>query len=206
MERKQANPPIPQASGVVLQGSRVFLRPKRVSDSLEDYAWRRDPELSRLDAASPLVASYKDYLANYLDEFNYPDPRKLYFAIDVDGVHVGNCLLFNLDRSKGQSEMGIMIGDCCYWNQGYGSDAVDTLLHYAFISLGLRRIYLYTLDWNLRGQRCFQKCGFKACRRERHEGSTFIIMEIFKKDWEEQRWKLATTQQKGPVLGPTGLA
>ncbi len=198
MQRREGKPPSPPNGTPVLRGEKVVLRPKSVADAFTDYTWRRDPELSRLDAALPLVASYKDYLANYQDEFNYVDPRKLRFAIEVEGAHVGNCVLFNLDLSRGETEMGIMIGDRRYWNQGYGSDAIQTLLNYAFAHFGLRRIYLYTLEWNIRAQKCFQKCGFKARERVRHEGSSFIVMEVHRSEWEERQRRVASAPQEKP--------
>ncbi len=203
MERREGRPSAPRNDMPVLCGQKVTLRPKRAADAFTDYTWRRDPELSRLDAASPLVASYQDYLANYLDEVNYVDPRKLRYAIEVEGVHVGNCVLFNLDLDRAETEMGIMIGDRRYWNQGYGSDAIWALVNHAFAHFGLRRVYLYTLEWNIRAQKCFQKCGFKACERVRHEGSTFIIMEVLRNEWEERRSKFAVAPQEEPGTSET---
>ena len=38
---------------VELHGAKVVLREKRVEDAEFDYRWRSDPEIARLDAASP---------------------------------------------------------------------------------------------------------------------------------------------------------
>lgn len=170
--------------GLPLRGLRVALRPKRTSDAVADYAWRRDPELCRLDAASPLVVSFPDYLASHAEDLSYPSPSRVRFAIDVDGKHIGNCMFFDIDPVQGQAEMGIMIGDRRYWDQGYGADAITTLLEYGFTQMGLRRIYLYTLDWNIRAQRCFRKCGFSVSGRLRREGSTFIVMDVLREQWQ----------------------
>ena len=37
-----------------LQGARIVLRDKLFEDAANDYRWRSDPELARLDAAIPL--------------------------------------------------------------------------------------------------------------------------------------------------------
>jgi RimJ/RimL family protein N-acetyltransferase len=71
-----------------------------------------------------------------------------------------------------------MVGEKEYWNQGYGTDAILTLLHYIFSNTNLERIYLKTLDWNKRAQKCFTKCGFRASSLLKIEEHTFIIMEI----------------------------
>jgi RimJ/RimL family protein N-acetyltransferase len=47
----------------------------------------------------------------------------------------------------------------------------------------LKRVYLHTLDWNLRAQRCFEKCGFNPVRKVRRMGHDFILMEVFRDSW-----------------------
>ena len=47
---------------LVLQGVRVILRGKRMEDAEQDYIWRSDPEIARLDAAYPLTMKYERYL------------------------------------------------------------------------------------------------------------------------------------------------
>ena len=44
----------------------------------------------------------------------------------------------------------------------------------------MTRVYLHTLDWNVRAQRSFAKCGFVPVRRVRRNGKDFILMEIGK--------------------------
>jgi len=47
---------------VELRGARIILREKRLEDAEQDYIWRSDPELARLDAAYPLTMSYDRFL------------------------------------------------------------------------------------------------------------------------------------------------
>jgi RimJ/RimL family protein N-acetyltransferase len=63
---------------------------------------------------------------------------------------------------------------------GYGSDAVMTLISHVFGELALDRVYLDTLDWNVRAQRCFQKCGFVICGNMTSKGNKFVIMELLR--------------------------
>ena len=51
-----------------------------------------------------------------------------------------------------------------------------------FEALNLERIYLKTLDWNHRAQRCFEKAGFKRYGTSRRGDYDFILMEVFRKD------------------------
>jgi len=170
---------------VIIEGKRVILRDKRLADAANDYAWRTDPELARLDAAFPLKASFQDFLISYSDELRYSSPRRRRFAIDtLDGKHIGNCMYYDIDERRGEAELGIMIGDRDYWDKGYGADAIAALLRYLFMEAGFSRIYLNPLDWNIRAQKCFQKCGFVPLRRATREGYTFVTMEV-RREWLE---------------------
>ena len=60
---------------VELLGARIILRDKRLEDAEQDYIWRSDPELARLDAAYPLTMSYDRYLKIFQDQINVPTPR-----------------------------------------------------------------------------------------------------------------------------------
>ena len=167
-------------SKLMLTGEKVRLREKRLSDAAKDYAWRCDPELARLDALPPFKMSFQEYLAIYKDELRYPGGRQWWFAIEtLEGKHIGNCMCYNIDQEKSQTELGILIGDRTEWDKGYGTDAVNTLAGYIFNELGLERIYLNTLDWNIRAQRCFHKCDFVPCGLATRQGNTFIIMELY---------------------------
>ena len=69
-----------------------------------------------------------------------------------------------------------MIGNRNYWNQGYGSDAVRTLVKHLFRHTGLNRLHLKTLSHNFRAQHCFEKSGFKPQQSKKMGGYEFIIM------------------------------
>ena len=63
---------------VELHGARIILREKRLEDAEQDYIWRSDPELARLDAAG---------------------------AVDLGGVNTSDCGLnpFGLNRLVGRA-------------------------------------------------------------------------------------------------------
>jgi len=162
-----------------LTGQKVVLREKRITDAVNDYEWRCDPELSRFDAVSPLYLSYQEYLLYYAEQLRYPKRGRRWFAIDtIDGKHIGNCMYYDIDEDRKQAKLGIIIGDRKYWDKGYGTDAVNVLLTHIFDETDMERVYLDTLEWNIRAQRCFQKCGFVICGLVSKEENNFVIMEL----------------------------
>jgi len=161
--------------------NKVRLREKRLADAAVDYAWKTDAELSQLDAAPLLTISFQHYLSDYARELRYPSPNRKRLAIEtMDGKHIGNCTYYGINKAKGEAELGIMIGDRNYWDKGYGTNAIATLLNYIFQNTKLNRIYLKTLGSNTRAQKCFKKCGFTLCRHLNRDGYNFVLMELYR--------------------------
>ena len=169
---------------VELRGAKVILRDKREEDAERDYIWRSDPELAQLDAAFPLSMTFDRYLKIFKDQLRYPTPGSHHFAtVTLDGKFIGNCMYYDLDSVNKQAELGIVIGDRDYWSNSYGYDAVTTLLEHLFSEKGLKRVYLHTLEWNKRAQRCFEKSGFTPVKKIRRISREFILMEVLREDW-----------------------
>ena len=167
-----------------LYGGRIILRDKRSDDAENDYRWRSDPELARLDAAIPLTMSFERYLKLFEDQMKYPTPGSHHYSIDtLDGRFIGNCMYYDMDTVNLEAELGIVIGDRDYWSDGYGYDAVTTLLDHMFNARNLKRVYLHTLEWNGRAQKSFSKCGFNALRPVRRMAHDFILMDVLRDDW-----------------------
>jgi RimJ/RimL family protein N-acetyltransferase len=170
--------------------SKVILRDKKLADAPDDYAWVTDPELAHLDAAPLLTTTFARYLSDYTSQLHYSPRTRHQFAIDtLEGKHIGNCVYYGVNKTKGEAELGIMIGDRNCWDKGYGADAVTTLVSHIFHQTDLKRIYLKTLDSNNRAQKCFRKCGFIPCGHRVKGGFSFALMEIHRQQWEKQQTK-----------------
>ena len=181
----------PSISGINLIGEKVVLREKKLDDAVEDYVWRRDSELSQLDATRPISMSFSDYHRYTREELKYDSYYSVRLAVEtLDGIHIGNCMYYDINDRRKEAELGIMIGNRDYWGRGYGSDAVKTLINYVFSSTHLTKIYLHTLEENHRARRSFTKSGLSEIRKVKRSGKDFIRMEIIKDDWldlEQQR-------------------
>ena len=165
--------------GELARGTLIVLRCKRIEDADLDYAWRRDPELAAFDATRPYNGGLSEYLSILSDELTYPSPYRRTLAVeDLEGNHIGNVMYYNLDRDKRETEIGITIGVREYWGRGYGTDLLKTFVGYLFDNLPLDRVYLKTLDWNLRAQRCFENAGFERYGSSRRGEYHFILMDV----------------------------
>jgi RimJ/RimL family protein N-acetyltransferase len=148
--------------------------------------------------------SYQEFLKYSKEELVYGGTASKRLAIDtLDGRHIGNCMCYDIDVRRGQAELGIMIGDRGYWEKGYGTDSVDTLLSYLFADSSLKRVYLHTLDWNSRARRSFAKSGFRDVKSVRRSGMDFVLMEIHRDDWNRRQADLPVDEPTEEVERPS---
>ena len=101
-------------------------------------------------------------------------------------------MYYDINFTARTTELGILIGDRDYWSHGYGTDAVNTMLHHIFTETSLDKVYLHTLDWNRRAQRSFEKSGFQSVKPVTRAGLHFIYMDIPRARW------VSLTDSDGP--------
>jgi len=146
-------------------GEKVYLSPVSLEDAEEYTRWFNDLEISLNLGGSDHVYSLekeKEILEKMIKERNA-------FAIVTleDDKLIGNCSLMNIEQVHRKTELGIVIGNKEYWNQGYGSEVINLLLDYGFNILNLNNIMLRVFSFNHRAFRCYEKCGFKVIGRRR---------------------------------------
>jgi RimJ/RimL family protein N-acetyltransferase len=148
---------------VILTGQRVRLRPLRDQDVplLHHWFWHPDvepwllisedpPELRTLEAARE---RYERVRSN---------PLALAWCIETQaGIPIGSIELDPISQLHRRAELSLLIGGENARGQGYGTDAILTLLRYAIVDLNLRRVGLVVDADNVRALRCYEKCGFR---------------------------------------------
>ena len=113
------------------------------------------------------------------------------FAIEAldKGIYLGGCGLKNLDWKNSHTEVGIFIGLQEYLGKGYGTEAMNLMINFIFMEMGLNKIKLDVYDFNQRAAACYEKCGFKkeaVLKNEIYRNGRFsdiIRMSIFKEDF-----------------------
>ncbi len=179
------------------RGVKVVLRAKRLEDAEDDHRWRQDPELAELDATVVLRQPFRDFVKDYEQELKFPTPWVKRYGVDsLDGVHIGNCMVYDIDTVKGQCELGILLGNRDYWNDGYGREAMTLLIEECFKMPSMDRLYLHTLSWNARARRAFLGCGLREKGPDPRGGKDFILMEITRAEWMARRAERHLDAQK----------
>jgi RimJ/RimL family protein N-acetyltransferase len=144
----------------VLEGKLVRLRPLDTGDSERCWRWMNDPEVTLyLNQGYPVSRAEQ---AAWIEKAALSTPPELTLAVDtlLEQRHIGTVSLENGDFANRSIELGIAIGDKEYWSRGYGTDAVQTLLRFAFDEMNLNRVWLDVHEDNSRAIACYRKCGF----------------------------------------------
>ena len=169
---------------VVADMGRVRLRRKHASDALNDFHWRRDPEIARYDAAMPLTKTFTEFLTQFERDLLFVDPARRMFALEAaGGTQIGNIMYYNADESRRSAELGICIALPEFRGQGLGTEAVVGFLGVLWSEFPFREIYLHTLQWNERAIHCFEKAGFNRTARVLRQGRWFLRMEVRREWW-----------------------
>jgi RimJ/RimL family protein N-acetyltransferase len=154
--------------------------------------WNQDSGFVRLlDTDPPRLLSekkWKEWLEKDLDK----DPAgEAFFAIRrLDGDKpIGFIGLFDLFIQHGDTLVAIALGEREDWGKGYGTDAMQIMLRYAFQELNLRRVGLIVFEYNPRAIRSYQKVGFVLEGRVREamlrDGKhwNYLYMGILREEW-----------------------
>ena len=78
----------------------------------------------------------------------------------TNGVHIGNIKLEVIDWFRRRSGFGILIGRQEYLGKGYGTEATNLIVNFAFEELGLHEVHLEVIKENKRAIRSYEKSGF----------------------------------------------
>lgn len=148
--------------GPRISGGLINLRPIADGDLVRRVAWLNDPETVRLFTGSLPDRRYDMFDAERWRQSTENDPLTLVWSIETKGErHIGDVDLHDINRSEGRARLTILIGNRDYWGRGFGTDAVMTLLKYAFDEMGLNAVNLRVCDFNRRAIRSYEKNGFE---------------------------------------------
>ena len=145
----------------MLKGKKTLLRSIARDDLERIWQFNNDVEVELAGGGDPPIPqSLSRLYAEYDNEISKGGRDGSQFAIEAEGKCIGQCALFNFNETSQTCELGITIGDKAYWGHGYGRDALQCLLDYAFRLRNIRRVYLSVNGNNPRAIRAYESCGF----------------------------------------------
>lgn len=143
----------------MLKGPRITLRSVTPDDLPSFVHWLNDRQV-HYHLSTPGHLNLDDEREWY--ESTRKNPNTINFAIETEHQALIGVIGLRLGPRTDQSaEMGIFIGEKSVWGQGYCTEALRTLLDYAFKYLNLNRVHLRVDVDNIGGQTCYRRCGFE---------------------------------------------
>ncbi|MBQ8298405.1 MAG: GNAT family N-acetyltransferase [Clostridia bacterium] len=149
-----------------LEGEKVYLSPSSVEDADVYLAWLNDFNVTDYIGRSCIIQNYESEKAWLLKELNKDSYFMAIVRKDTDEV-IGNISLNAPDFINRTAVLGIMIGDGENRSKGYGTEAINLLLDFAFNYLNLNSVSLRYIECNERARKCYEKVGFKEIGRQR---------------------------------------
>jgi RimJ/RimL family protein N-acetyltransferase len=148
-----------------LKGKRVTLRRPSEDDFQARLKLGADAEIFRMYGGnlSDLCPMTEDAAKRWVQRLVDQD----YAWIIEAGSLIGQIRLYQVDVRDTRASLSIGIEDASQLGKGLGSEAIALALGYAFNVLGLHRVSVRVVDYNLRAIRAYRKCGFVIEGRER---------------------------------------
>lgn len=155
--------------------------------------WDHDSEYTRLLSIEPVRPTSTREAKEWIENPRHASAFSFSIHTLQDDRIIGFLIVMRVDYINGNCFVGIGIGEREYWSKGYGTDAMNVALRFAFTELNMHRVSLDLLANNARAQRSYEKCGFRVegveRRSEGRDGSRqdILAMGILYDEWKEMR-------------------
>jgi RimJ/RimL family protein N-acetyltransferase len=151
-----------------LLGQVVRLRALREDDLPVLCGWWQDQRVAVFQTPGPTRPRPAEGLAELLRTWSKNDGADCALSVTtaVSGELVGHGALFGASVKDRCATLAILVGPE-HQGHGYGTDAVRVLLRYGFAELGLHRVELNVIGYNVRAIAAYRKVGFVEEGRRR---------------------------------------
>jgi RimJ/RimL family protein N-acetyltransferase len=150
----------------MLRGEKVFLKPTTPEEIPQFYAWATnpDPEVQRYYYGEK-IPTLEEFLADYEPHFfdgSQPYKGRCYTILTEGKRPIGVVSYNGFDTERKRVTFDIIIGNREDCGQGYGSDALRTLLCHLFETFPtLETAIIAAHCQNTRAIRAYEKAGFR---------------------------------------------
>lgn len=144
-----------------IKGNSVILREMEAKDQVMLESLIHDPEIVKITGGYLRPAFCRMQVSGCCRP-SYPTGglRRVIADQEHPETGLGIIMLSHMDPEKKTAEIYIKLAGSAR-GRGYGRDAVDTLVSYAFRELGLHEICSSILEHNTASRRLFEACGFQ---------------------------------------------
>ena len=146
---------------MVIYGKEIVLRAIEDEDNELLYSIMNDPETERMLGGSSKPISREEQSRWFSRHVENDSALRCIIALKSDNQALGTVILSDIDQKNGVAEIHIKLAKSGSRGKGYGTDAVNTMVKYAFDEMRLNCIYANILSYNQISAGLFEKCGFQ---------------------------------------------
>ncbi len=184
-----------------LVGEKVYLRPLTKSDAESICKWANDPELRGLTGET-LPMTLEEAEA-YIDRIRGDQSRVWFMIVAKDtGKVIGETGLLRMFYAWRNTDLSIIIGETDGRGKGYGVEAINLMLDYAFGYLNFHRVSIGVVGFNENALIFYEKVGFKREGIQRdgyfynHKYSDFVMMSILEDEYRARKVSNENNQKR----------
>src|SRR5262245_26693063 len=126
--------------GPVIAGERVRLEPPRAEYAATYLRWFADRAVTRYMTTRhpPSIKKEEEWLEQMAAS---PDDVVWAMMLATDGRLIGSLGLHRVTWRHRNAEMGYMVGERDQWGKGHATEAIKLATAYAFLELGLEKVF-----------------------------------------------------------------
>jgi RimJ/RimL family protein N-acetyltransferase len=144
---------------IIMKGENVGLAEMLAEDQPFFQKWLSENEELRRIIENPEIPDEESQRKWF--QRNLEPDRKMFSIIVLDDERlIGHCGFVEIDDTAQTGQLRITLGDTNVHGKGYGTEATQLLLRYAFDTMGLASVWLRVRDDNPRAIRVYEKTGF----------------------------------------------
>ena len=140
----------------MIQGEITDLHPFDKEELKNTLKWKNDPIIKEyIGTVYPI--SMEEH-KRWFDKLSSNDNIRFFSIKTKEGDHIGNINL-RINWKDRNCEFGILIAEKTQ-GKGYGTDALKTVVNFAFEELNMHRIWCQIFEYNKAAVRVYEKAGF----------------------------------------------
>lgn len=140
--------------------------------------WRNNNEIRKWFFNSNTV-TYEEQIMWYKSYIN--NQNEIMFIIDdkYQQIPIGTISITNINWDNSTGHIGrIMIGNFKVRGKGIGKESIESVSNFAFITLGLKKLYAEIYKDNISSIQSFKKAGYKIIKEYILENSNRAVVVV----------------------------
>lgn len=184
----------------MIKGDRIYLRDINLDDLDTLHRWVNDTETTRWLLIDPPVS--REAERAWVERLPHTPDHKTFMICESCGTPIGTLHMGPIIWKHFSAQVGISIFESTKRGCGYGTEAMELLLRYAFDAVGLHRVELFVFAGNEKAMRSYEKCGFvteglvRECYLKDGRYIDAFLMSILAPDWKERQKKANATRNE----------